>query len=205
MRRLRAIVCDMDGTLTVPGSIDFKRLRSRLACPPGVDVLTFCDLAASPEERAARHALIVEEEMLGLRDTRLMPDIAALARFAAARPSLRWALLTRNNKAAAAHNVLALGAAGVRFDAVLSREWAGGPPKPHPAALLHLAGAWGYAPGELAMVGDAEDDIMCGRAAGATAVLIGGGEGEPGAKENAHHCVASLTALVELLGQLAAE
>jgi phosphoglycolate phosphatase-like HAD superfamily hydrolase len=203
MRRLRAIVLDMDGTLTLPGAIDFGRLRSRLACPPEHDVLTWCDMAATPAERASRSAMVVEEEMVGLRGTTLMPDVGALSAFASARPSLRWGLLTRNNAAAAAHNVAALRAAGLTFHAALSREWAGGPPKPHPAALQHLAASWGLHAAELAMVGDAADDISCARAAGATAILIGAGE-EPGAREGAHHCVASLTELVALLGGLVA-
>lgn len=141
--------------------------------------------------------------MLGLRGTTLMPDVSALGAFAASRPRLKWGLLTRNNAAVAASNVDSLRAAGVTFHCVLSREWAGGPPKPHPAALLHLATTWGVAADELAMVGDAVDDMACARAAGATAILIGDGD-EPGARENAHHHVPTLTALVELLGALAA-
>jgi phosphoglycolate phosphatase-like HAD superfamily hydrolase len=54
---------------------------------------------------------------------------------------------------------------------------------------------------ELAMVGDAADDIACARAAGATAILIGEGD-EPGAKEGAHYHVPNLTSLAELLGKL---
>ena len=141
--------------------------------------------------------------MLGLRDTQLMPDLSALSAFAAAHPSLRWALLTRNNSAVLSHNAVALRTAGLRFDEALSREWGGGPPKPHPAALLHLAATWGMDASELAMVGDAADDIACARAAGATAILIGEGE-EPGAKEGAHYHVPNLTSLAELLGKLVA-
>ena len=142
--------------------------------------------------------------MIGLQGTRLMPDITVLSAFAAAHPALRWALLTRNNAAALSHNAAALRAAGLRFDAALSREWAGGPPKPHPAALQHLSAAWGVDADELAMVGDAADDIACARAAGATAILIGEGE-EPGARDGAHHHVPTLTALVELLAGLVGE
>ena len=192
----------MDGTLTKPGAIDFSRLRARLACPPGLDVLTWCERGPTPAERAARSQIVIEEEMLGLRDTQLMPDLSALSAFAAAHPSLRWALLTRNNTAVRQHNAAALSTAGLRFDEALSREWGGGPPKPHPAALLHLAATWGVDASELAMVGDAADDIACARAAGATAILIGEGD-EPGAKEGAHYHVPDLTSLAELLGKLA--
>ena len=188
----------MDGTLTVAGCIDFKRLRHRLAIPPGEDILNFVAAAADAATAARRAAIVEEEEHLGLAKLALMPDISALVSFAASRPALRLGLLTRNNAAAAEHTLGKLREAGMRFDAALSREWAGGPPKPHPAALLHMAGEWGVAPGELCMVGDSLDDVACGAAAGATAVLIGEGD-EPGARETAHHHVDSLTSLVALL------
>jgi phosphoglycolate phosphatase-like HAD superfamily hydrolase len=50
----------------------------------------------------------------------------------------------------------------------------------------------------MVMVGDSTDDVQCGAAAGATAVLIGEGL-EPGAREAAHFHVQSLSELVQLL------
>lgn len=60
------------------------------------------------------------------------------------------------------------------FNLLLSRSFE--PPKPHPAALLHVAAQWRLSPTELVMAGDAADDMACARAAGAAAVLVGTAE-----------------------------
>ncbi len=199
IRVLRAIVFDMDGTLTQPGAIDFARMRSRLAVPAGVDVLDHVAAAPSLEERDARARIVAEEEMLGVERQRLMPDLSSIVAFTAARPGLRVGLLTRNNAAAAAHTMRLLQAAGATFHRALSREWDGGPPKPDPAALLEMARAWNVAPSEMVMVGDSIDDVACGRAAQcAASILIGDGD-EPAARDLAHYTVPSLSALAELL------
>jgi hypothetical protein len=59
MRRLRALVLDMDGTLTMPGAIDFARMRARLLMPPaGGDILTH--VASDPALQSARAAIVEE-------------------------------------------------------------------------------------------------------------------------------------------------
>jgi phosphoglycolate phosphatase-like HAD superfamily hydrolase len=47
--------------------------------------------------------------------------------------------------------------------------------KPHPLPLLHAAEATGVAPGRCVYVGDAERDIIAGRAAGMQTVVAGYG------------------------------
>ena len=93
------------------------------------------------------------------------------------------------------------------FDPMLSRAFE--PPKPHPAALLHVAARWRVAPEQLVMVGDAADDMACARAAGAAAVLVGsaetlGAEFEL-ARPLADAFVPNLRALRELLDELLRE
>ena len=47
------------------------------------------------------------------------------------------------------------------------------PPKPSPAAILHIAQKWGLPSAEnLLFVGDSIDDMTAGRKAGAAAVLL---------------------------------
>ena len=172
---LRALVLDMDGTLTLPGAIDFARMRARLGLPYPRDIIAHVEAAPTAAERAARAAVVEDEEARGAARLALAPDLGVLAAFVAARPALRVALLTRNNAAVAAAGAAAVrggaggGGGGLRLDAVRSREWSGGPPKPHPAALLAWAAEWRVAPAEMAMVGDALDDVAAGRAAGARA------------------------------------
>ena len=197
-RRFAAVVFDMDGTLTRPGAINFARLRARLALPPGADILTHT--AQQPLHlRAAAYAIIAEEEALGLRNVAPMQGAAEL--FAALpqlrAPALRTGILTRNSDAVlqATHAALAL---PHTFDLMLSRDWRGGPPKPHPAALLHMAAAWGLAPELCVMVGDHSDDVLAGRSAGFYTVAIGE---DAEARALADLAISSLAELVPLLAQ----
>merc|ERR1712094_85005 len=38
---LKGVVFDMDGTLTLPGQLDFQRMRERTGVPPGADIVPF--------------------------------------------------------------------------------------------------------------------------------------------------------------------
>jgi HAD superfamily hydrolase (TIGR01549 family) len=199
LTRLRAVVFDMDGTLTAPHTIDFARMRSRLACPPQQDLLHFVASAPCPETRASREAIIVDEELRA--EIRLQPDVGVVATWLRTR-NLGSALLTRNN-AQVTRKTLELLGPGFAFGAVLSREWPG-PPKPDPAPLLHIARELGCEPHEVCMVGDSVDDVECGRNAGALSVLIGDTDCARAAQA-AHYRVPTLSALVGLLDSLIAQ
>ena len=226
---LRGLVLDVDGTLTAPGAIDFAAMRRRAGAPPGVDVLAH--IAAQPREaRAPLLAAVADEEARGLARARPAPHAAELFAFLQRR-GLPRALLTRNNEAvlhatvervllpllpaaaegegAAAAAVLGGGGGGGGgdksfFSPMLSRAFE--PPKPHPAAILHVAARWRVAPEALVMAGDAEDDMRCARDAGAAAVLVGS-EASLGAEfaralPLADAVVADLKGLRELLDEL---
>ena len=46
------------------------------------------------------------------------------------------------------------------------------PPKPHPAGILYIGNQWGIRASEMIMVGDSMDDMIAGREAGVTTVLL---------------------------------
>ena len=194
-RAIKAIVFDVDGTLTLPSLIDFKRMRERLECPTGVDILEHC--GTDP----LRHAIVVEEELAA--ETVLMPDVHILQGWLSARPHLKTALLTRNNSAALARTVSLLGPSW-RFDAALSREW-GGKNKPHEEPLLYLSQKFSCHPADVIMVGDSLDDVDCAKRAGAIGVLIGNPTTDrERALAAATHRVDTLTALTDLLDSFGA-
>lgn len=88
------------------------------------------------------------------------------------------------------------------FSIMISRSFQ--PVKPHPAAIHHICGFWGVDASDVIMCGDSIDDIACGKAAGATTVLIGE-DGEPhydDAKPHAHFTIASLAELPPLVDRL---
>jgi HAD superfamily hydrolase (TIGR01509 family) len=193
-RALRGVVFDLDGTLTQPGAIDFKRMRQRCGIPPGEDIIHFVNAQPEPE-RARLHAMVEEEEEAGLRRMQLMPDCHAIIDFLHERRVPR-ALLTRNNESAM-HRTVALLGRPAAFSLMLSRSFH--PPKPAPDALHHIAARWATTADALAMVGDSTDDMMAGRRAGALCICIGD---DAAARELADHCVGTLTQLAGLLAAL---
>lgn len=168
LRQVRHWVFDMDGTLT-RAVHDFALIRRELQIPPQADILQH--LAALPaEQRAARHAWLLEHERALALEAVAAPGAPALLRTLHA-AGCRLALLTRNAQELARLTLREIGVEEV-FDAasILGRDEA--PPKPHPGGLQQLAARWGVAPDSLAMVGDHEYDLQCGRHAGATTVLL---------------------------------
>lgn len=218
-RRIRAVVFDMDGTLTQQGAIDFKRMRERIGAPHGIDILEH--VASSPNS-AALEEIVREEEELGMQRLKLMPDCDRAFEYLLSR-GMHRALLTRNNddamrrtvellqseltKAKAETAMDKLGSAQQQiFHHMLSRSFT--PAKPHPAPLLHLCGQWGIAPHECIMVGDSMDDIACANAAGAIAVLIGADEScaiFQQALPHADHVIRSLSELETVIEELERE
>lgn len=59
---------------------------------------------------------------------------------------------------------------GVDIAPIITRKYK--PPKPHPAAILHIAREWGIPTSEMLMVGDSVDDMLAGNRAGARTVLL---------------------------------
>jgi HAD superfamily hydrolase (TIGR01509 family) len=161
-------VFDMDGTLTVAAH-DFAAIRRALAIPAEDDILQH--LAALPaEERAAKHAWLLEHERELALASRAAPGAVALVRALKAR-GCRLGILTRNARELAFVTLEAIGIADCFAEAhVLGRDEA--LPKPDPEGLLHLARAWDVAPERMVMVGDYRFDLDCGRAAGSRTVLV---------------------------------
>ncbi len=168
LRQVRHWVFDMDGTLT-RAVHDFALIRRELQIPQQADILQH--LAALPaEEGAAKHAWLLEHERALALDAVAAPGAPALLRALHA-AGCRLAVLTRNAQELARVTLREIGVEHLFEDAsILGRDEA--PPKPHPGGLQHLAAYWGVAPQALAMLGDHEYDLQCGRHAGATTVLL---------------------------------
>jgi HAD superfamily hydrolase (TIGR01549 family) len=168
LRQVRHWVFDMDGTLT-RAVHDFALIRRELQIPQQADILQH--LAALPaEEGAAKHAWLLEHERALALAAVAAPGAPALLRALHA-AGCRLAVLTRNAQELARVTLREIGVAHLFEDAsILGRDEA--PPKPHPGGLQHLAAYWGVAPQALAMLGDHEYDLQCGRHAGATTVLL---------------------------------
>ena len=86
----------------------------------------------------------------------------------------------------------------VQFSRMTFRSW----PKPNPAMLLELADETGVEPDRMVMVGDAIHDMQMAANAGASAVGVTYGGGDPAHLEQAHpHAVVpSVAELARVLG-----
>ncbi|KAF5465823.1 hypothetical protein F2P56_015793 [Juglans regia] len=174
--RLKGIVFDMDGTLTVP-AIDFAAMykavlggdeyrRIKAESPSGIDILHHIE-NWSPDKQQKAYETIADFERRGLDRLQIMPGAAELCGFLDSK-QLRRGLITRNVKESVDlfHKRF-----GITFCPALSREFR--PYKPDPAPLLHICSVWEVLPNEVMMVGDSlKDDVACGKQAGAFTCLL---------------------------------
>lgn len=171
MKHPRAVIFDLDGTLTQP-LLDFDAMRAEIGLPPGpiLEQLAHADAAtqARAEEILRRH----EREAIA-RATLADGCADVLAHLASRR--VPAAILTRNIREVVDTFVASF---GFSFAAVYTRE--DGPHKPSPAGVFALCEKMGVVPSETLMVGDYKFDILAGRNAGcATALVLGSHQPTP--------------------------
>lgn len=185
---LRAVIFDMDGTITQP-YLDFQTIRNAigiaepllenmLALPPGPER----DQAFSILERFEHQAAEASKLNEGARQV-----LDALAGRGV--PS---ALLTRNSRRSTER---VLQKHSLTFQAVVTREDA--PVKPRPEPLWLICEKLGVNPSQVLMVGDFIFDIQAGRNAGTRTALLTNGKGAvPAADPVPDHVFDRLTDLL---------
>jgi HAD superfamily hydrolase (TIGR01509 family) len=194
----RAVLFDFDGTLTLPGALDFEGLRTALGCAAGTPIIEFIAALPSEEERSRAHRILDGFEEAAARSS--FPNVGAeeLVRRLAER-GLGKAILTRNTMASirqALKNFTTLSESD--FTAILTRE-SEGRPKPHPDGVLNAARLLGVKPAEMLVVGDFVYDIAAGKAAGAPTVLVTNGEPAPDYDPAPDFTISALADLLSLL------
>jgi phosphoglycolate phosphatase-like HAD superfamily hydrolase len=181
----RAVIFDMDGTLTEP-LLDFDAIRDEIGLRPGLPILEQLEagdqaLRARGEEIMRRH----ERDAIA-RATLADGCLELLARLRAC--DVPCAILTRNIREVVESFVRKFDLADSFVDsfadsfgqtgssqaplrlAAYTRE--DGPPKPAPDGVLHLCRALGVAPAQALVVGDFTFDIVAGRVAGCRTALV---------------------------------
>jgi HAD superfamily hydrolase (TIGR01509 family) len=155
---LKAILFDMDGTITCP-HIDWHALRQRVGAPQGVPIMEYADSLSNPQKERA-HALVEAAEMEAAEQAVLNPGARELLVELRAYP-LRLALVTNNNRKAMRTIVDKF---RLDFDLLLSREDA--PLKPAPDLVLRALERFKLAPTQACFVGDGTYDRLASQAAG---------------------------------------
>ena len=165
MKIPRAVIFDLDGTLTEP-LLDFDAMRAEIGLPPGpiLEQLAHADAAT----RARADEILRRHEREAIARATLADGCADRLNHLAAR-AIPAAILTRNVREVVDTFARTF---GFRFAAVYTRE--DGPHKPAPDGVLALCAIMGVAPADTLVVGDYKFDILAGRDAGcATALVLG--------------------------------
>ncbi len=93
---VEGIIFDMDGTLTMPGAIDFSAMYKRCGFSRrDGDIILQIEALADEEARAAAYQIVVEEEMIGISNMVVRADVKLLMSELHAR-RIPTAISTRN-------------------------------------------------------------------------------------------------------------
>ena len=164
--RPRALLFDMDGTLTRP-MLDFPRIKAEMGIGDRPILEALAQLA--PDARRTAEAVLLRHEEQAARESSLNDGCHDVLAWIRSR-GIATALITRNSRTSVE---TVLRAHGLKVDVILSREDAA--PKPDPQPLRLACERLGVEPRDAWMVGDGQYDIEAGLAAGITTVWISHG------------------------------
>ena len=218
MRKLRAILFDLDGTLldTAPdmaGALNALRVEKGLAPLPFPTLravvshgaarlvkIGFPDASSGEAAQLQQRFLDIYRGALGV-GTRLFPDMDGVLAELAAR-NLKSGIIT-NKPAWLTDPLLQELGLRERFCCVVSGDSLA-ERKPHPLPLLHAAGLADALPGECVYLGDAERDVQAAHAAGMPALVANYGYLQDGEDTTAWGAEGYLERARDLLGWLEA-
>jgi len=187
----RAVLFDMDGTLTAP-MLDFPLIKREM----GIGSRPILEALAAMEaaERVAAEAVLLRHEERAAAESALNAGCHELLQWLHTR-DVRTALITRNSRLSV-NTVLARH--GLSMNVVVAREDA--PPKPDPEPLRLACRSLGVREDETWMVGDGQYDVEAGIAAGIKTVWVSHGRERP-FPARPWRTVASLCDVADLLAQ----
>lgn len=196
-----AVIFDMDGTLT-HDQFDFDAIRREIGLPDGPARRPILESLKhmTHDERARAEAILLRHETCNARTSTLQPGASEII-YGLRRRGYKTALMTRNSRDSA--NTF-LHRHTLAFDHVRTRE--DGIIKPDPTPVREVCAALGRSPKDAWVVGDYHFDILCGRDAGATTVLLWVGEHaqppvpRPAWACEADHVISRLTDLLTCMG-----
>ncbi len=187
-----AVIFDLDGTLTIP-LLDFDDIRQEIgiASGPILEALAKMD----EPDRARANAILDLHEGQAAQESQLQ-DGAADTLTALKAAGFPLAILTRN---ATKWVSLVLKKHGLGVDAMRTRD--DGAIKPSAQPVLDLCAELHCQPSESWMVGDYLFDIISGKEANCTTVLMVGDGPVPDYHTQADHVIRQLSELLPLVNQ----
>lgn len=166
-----AVIFDMDGTLT-HDQFDFDAIRREIGLPDGPARRPILESLEqmTDAQRARAEAILHRHETHNARTSELQPGAREIVD-GLRRRGYKVALMTRNSRDSAR---TFLDRHALAFDHVRTRE--DGLIKPDPTPVREVCTALDRSPKDAWVVGDYHFDILCGRGAGATTVLLWAGD-----------------------------
>ena len=169
---IKGVLFDFDGTLTVPGALDFPAIKRMLGCPLAHPILEF--IASQPPDCQPRLMKILEEQEDLAAESSLPNRGAERCLQALKRRQMPMGILTRSRLKPIRMSLERFRGITIdHFEVIITREMS--LPKPHPDGVIKAAAQMRILPGELLVVGDFSFDVISGRGAGAATVLLTNG------------------------------
>jgi len=170
--KIRGVLFDFDGTLTMPGALDFPAIKREMGCPPDLPILEFLETLPSERKGPLMEILEAKEEKAAELSA---PNLGAeLCINALKRKGVVLGIITRNSLQSVLKALQKFKALDARsFAAIISRD--DSLPKPNPDGVHRAAARMGLSLQELLLVGDFRFDVMAGHEAGAKTVLLTNG------------------------------
>ena len=170
---VRGVLFDFDGTLTVPGAIDFKTIKRDLGCPMDQPILEHIEKQPADKRVLLKELLETHEEAAARQS---VPNKGATAcLFYLRKMEIPFGILTRNSLQSVKTGLLSFGRFSISdFSVVMTRD--NSLPKPNPDGVIKAASAMGFPSAQLLVVGDFRFDVIAGKSAGAKTVLLTNGK-----------------------------
>lgn len=169
--QVRGVLFDFDGTLTLPGALEFPALKKALGCPPDEPVLEFIAGLSSPHAQEAAYEALDRFEAEAAARSQPNEGAGELISFLKTR-NIPAGIVSRNRRAAiltALENFPDINPAD--FKVIVSRDDPVGP-KPGPEGVLLAAETMGVPVEDVLSVGDFHFDVEAGHRAGAITVYL---------------------------------
>ncbi len=172
--KLSAVLFDFDGTLTLPGLLDFPGIRAALRCPDNETILEFITSLPDPEKREANR-ILEEFEMKAADQASPNQGAEQLLDFLKSR-QIPFGIITRNRFSMVLRSLENFeNIKREDFAVILSRDDSYAP-KPDPEGIRVAAEQMGAPVEEVLVVGDFRYDIEAGERAGAITALLTNGD-----------------------------
>ena len=189
---IKAVIFDLDGTITEP-FFDFDAIRVEMGLSKDAGPILEAMEKMTPQERQKAQKILDYHEQLAVRESKLNPGAKETLDMLR-QMNIKIGILTRNTK----DNAFAIADKhNLKFDAVVSRE--DGPVKPDAFGVLELCRIFNVSPAQILVVGDYLFDLLCAKAAGASAVLLENHKNAKQFSQFADFTIQNLPQLLEII------